>query len=94
MLNPRVGLIDVMSSPLIFFRIVVLPALSSPLQSNVEAHLPSPERCHLQKQYPDFLLFLTTFSDDSEQSHGDCGAVIACGRLCMYCVEDSSVGQT
>lgn len=78
MLNPRVGLIDVMSSPLIFFKIVVLPALSSPLESNDEAHLSSLERCHLQEQYPDFLLFLTAFSDDSEKSHDDCSAVIAC----------------
>lgn len=31
MLNPRVGLIFEMFSPLIFFRMVVLPALSRPL---------------------------------------------------------------
>ena len=31
MLNPRVGLILEMFSPLIFFRMVVLPALSRPL---------------------------------------------------------------
>lgn len=33
---------DVMSSPLIFFRIVVLPALSSPLESNDEVRHFSP----------------------------------------------------
>jgi hypothetical protein len=33
MLKPRVGLTLMMSSPLIFFRIVVFPALSSPLWS-------------------------------------------------------------
>lgn len=34
MLNPRVGEIIVISSPLNFFTIVVLPALSKPLNQN------------------------------------------------------------
>jgi hypothetical protein len=34
MLNPRVGLMLVMSSPLSLLTMVVLPALSKPLQSN------------------------------------------------------------
>jgi len=32
MLNPKVGEIELMSSPMNFFRIVVLPALSKPLK--------------------------------------------------------------
>ena len=37
MLNPSVGLIVSMSSPLNFFSIVVLPALSRPLSTAVKA---------------------------------------------------------
>lgn len=33
MLKPKVGLMDEISSPLSFFRMVVLPALSKPLSS-------------------------------------------------------------
>lgn len=33
-LNPRVGLMPIISSPLSFFRIVVFPALSRPLDSS------------------------------------------------------------
>ena len=36
MLNPRVGSIVLMSSPLNFFKIVVFPALSRPLYDSVK----------------------------------------------------------
>lgn len=44
MLKPKVGLISDVSSPFSFFRIVVLPALSSPLEVSREPDDPDPRR--------------------------------------------------
>jgi hypothetical protein len=63
MLNPKVGLILVISSPLSFLRIVVFPALSRPLLKiwqfgNVR------ELVSLQKKQTHFFFFLSIFAND------------------------------
>ena len=68
MLKPRVGEMVSMSSPLNFFRMVVLPALSKPLNNNCMMRYV--EDCnHLEEWYsqhedPDFLLFLLELLKD------------------------------
>jgi hypothetical protein len=78
-LNPRVGLITLVSSPFIFKTIVVFPELSSPLQ-------PKKPIIHLLIRYRDrdrdstvdgyihhedahFFLFSLDFSNDAKQPH-------------------------
>jgi hypothetical protein len=71
MLKPSVGLMVSMSSPLNFFRIVVFPALSSPLQHHGRrAALPLPARAHSQDQQAHFLLLLLQLLQDRQQPHG------------------------
>lgn len=68
MLKPRVGLIESMSSPLNFFTMVVLPALSRPL-GQVSAMKAAPRTEVIQHKYSDLLLLLFHFLDDGEQAH-------------------------
>lgn len=75
MLNPNVGLTLIMSSPLSFFRIVVLPALSKPLSKERRRIY---QNCQLfqvktssslQEKYSHLLLLLAVLSDDGVKSH-------------------------
>jgi hypothetical protein len=64
MLNPRVGEIVSMGSPLMRFRIVVLPALSSPLiDQGVVVYM------GLQHKQSHFLFLLTQLFQYRQQSH-------------------------
>lgn len=70
--NPKVGLVDITSSPFNRFRIVVLPALSKPLtvglceNTNLEAEGGS------QKKNSHFAFFSFVFADNCQKSHRDC----------------------
>jgi hypothetical protein len=80
MLNPRVGLILLMSSPFSFLRIVVFPALSRPLR------VISLDECilamigDLQEEQTHLLLLLPVLSDDCEQAHSICRVTVVEGE--------------
>lgn len=63
-LNPSVGLTSEMFSLFSFFRIVVFPALSSPLKS-LEVGLTATASCS-QEQDTHFLLFLSVLSNNCQ----------------------------
>jgi hypothetical protein len=67
-LKPSVGLTLDMSSPLIFFRIVVLPALSSPL-AVIEWAGYTRRSTNLQEKNSHFPFFLSALTNDCEQAH-------------------------
>jgi hypothetical protein len=74
MLNPNVGLVVDISMPQSFFTIVVLPALSKPLEG-----LYQPERTWGvlsldlggQEEDTHFFLFFPLFADDGKEAHGE-----------------------
>lgn len=68
MLNPSVGLMLLMSSPLSFFRIVVFPALSKPLRL-LSWPINTGHVLNSQKEQPHFLLFLAILSNDCKKTH-------------------------
>jgi hypothetical protein len=67
MLNPSVGLILSIGSPITFFRIVVFPALSSPLNHFQWLTIKGKES--LQYQHAHFLFFLAQLSKNAQQPH-------------------------
>lgn len=83
MLKPRVGLMTLVSSPLIFITIVVFPELSSPLHPHhstvkIQRLRASPGRANaidkqaqsaLHHQNPHFFLFSLDLPDDAEETH-------------------------
>ena len=78
MLKPKVGLIVVMSSLFRRLTIVVLPALSKPLNVFIacvtcdQQQAPNgPAAVYLHHEQPHFFLFLFHFLDDSQQTHSE-----------------------
>lgn len=84
MLKPSVGLMVSMDSPLNFFKIVVLPALSRPLQERkhriwqlrIGQDCPKTDKprgmvtCFSQNQKANFLLLLFELLEDRQKPHG------------------------
>ena len=70
MLKPRVGLMPMISSPLSFLRIVVFPALSSPLDAWISVNgRDDQEDKSAQEENSHFFLLLAIFADDREETH-------------------------
>ena len=68
MLKPSVGLILLMSSPFNFLRIVVFPALSSPLWRSAAASV-SVVDSNVQEQQAHLFLLLPVLANDRQQTH-------------------------
>lgn len=83
MLNPSVGLIPVISSPFSRLRIVVLPALSRPLNSTQRESHAEPGM-NPQKQQPHFAFFPPIFPDDCKQPHEEYERYITKRRLLKF----------
>lgn len=81
MLNPSVGEIVSIDSPLNLFRIVVFPALSRPLKDVwVIFYTWKTSRFNSQQQYPHFLLLLSHFLQDRKESHSGFATGLVFGK--------------
>lgn len=75
-LNPRVGLTAMMSSPFSRFKMVVFPALSSPLSEDKISAAEQRESVHLQEKNPHLSLLPSVLPNYCEQAHVVDGTVV------------------